>query len=278
MKYRLSALLLVLSPLLSACSPDPAPVEPVATQVGGTDAASADAATTATADANSGEAQPFDSAPTASDASNTPVVPAGPPQGPAPVAGVDYTVIANGQPYAPLNGQVEVVEVFGYTCGGCAQFEPVVQAWKKRQPADVRFTPVPAAFGGYWVPYARAFLAAEILGLQERTHEDMFRAVHLERSLPVQGVTPEQFGAFYAKYGVEAKAFIDAYQSFGLEARLNRAKQFAMRSGVQSTPSLVVNGMYRVEVGQEGGYDKLLNTVDHLVAQQRGAGAAAGGQ
>lgn len=264
MKFRFAAMLMVLSPLLSACGPDPAPVEPAAAP-----APTSTAATVGT--------QPAEASPVAPEGSAAPVVPAGPPQGPAPVAGVDYTVIPNGQPYAPLNGQVEVAEVFGYTCGGCAQFEPVVQAWKKRQPADVRFTPVPAAFGGIWVPYARAFVAAEILGVQERSHEDMFRAVHVGRTLPVQGVTPEQFAEFYAKYGVEPKAYTDAYKSFGLEARLNRAKQFVMRSGVDSTPTIVIDGQYKVEVTQEGGYDKMLNTVDHLVAQQRGA-TGAGGQ
>ncbi len=264
MKFPFAAMLLVLSPLLSACSPDPTPVEPAAAP-----AATSTAATVGT--------QPAETAPVAPEGSVAPAVPAGPPQGPAPVAGVDYTVIPNGQPYAPLNGQVEVAEVFGYTCGGCAQFEPVVQGWKKRQAADVRFTAVPAAFGGYWLPYARAFLAAEILGVQERTHEDMFRAVHMERTLPVQGVTPEQFAEFYARYGVDSKAFLDAYKSFGLEARLNRAKQFAMRSSIESTPTIVVNGQYKVEVSQEGGYEKMLNTVDHLVAQLR-SGAAAGEQ
>lgn len=264
MKFRFAALLLVLSPLLSACGPDPTPVEP--------SAAPADSSTAAAAGTG-----PAGTAPASAEDSAAPVMPAGPPQGPAPVAGVDYTVIPNGQPYAPLNGQVEVAEVFGYTCGGCAQFEPVVQAWQARQPGDVRFTPVPAAFGGYWIPFARAFLAAEILGVQERTHQDMFRAVHQDRTLPVQGVTPEQFAGFYAKYGVDQKTYIDAYKSFGLEARLNRAKQFAVRSGIESTPTIVVNGQYKVEVSQEGGYDKMLNTVDHLVAQQRG-GTGAGGQ
>ncbi len=264
MKTRFAALLLFLSPLLSACGPDPTPVEPAA----------APAASSAAAMAGT---EPADTTPAASEESAAPVVPAGPPQGPAPVAGVDYTVIPNGQPYAPLNGQIEVAEVFGYTCGGCAQFEPVVHGWTAQQADDVRFTPVPAAFGGHWVPYARAFLAAEILGVQERTHQDMFRAVHQERTLPVQGVTAEQFAGFYAKYGVDQKAYVDAYNSFGLEARLNRAKQFAIRSGIESTPTMIVNGQYKVEVSQEGGYGKMLNTVDHLVAQLR-SGTGAGGQ
>lgn len=269
MKSRFALMLLVLTPLLSACN---------ANNDAAVDPAVAPAATEATPAATPAPA-PAEAAADAPVAADAPATPAAPPSGPAPVAGVDYVVIPNGQPYAPLNGQVEVAEVFGYTCGGCAQFEPVVRAWKARQPADVRFSPVPAAFGGYWVPYARAFFAAEILGLQEKTHQDMFNAVHVQRSLPVQGVTPEQFGDFYARYGGDPKAFVATYNSFGIEAKLNRAKQFAMRSQVQSTPTLVVNGKYTVQVGENGGYEKMLGTVDHLVAQERlvTAGAAAAG-
>lgn len=259
MKSRFALMLLVLMPLLSACGAnDDAAVAPAVAP-----AATSDAATPAAA--------PVEAAPDAPLAPEAPATPATSPSGPAPVAGVDYVEIANSQPYAPLNGQVEVAEVFGYTCGGCAQFEPVVKAWKARQPADVRFSPVPAAFGGYWIPYARAFFAAEILGLQEKTHEAMFNAVHVQRSLPVQGVTPEQFGEFYAKHGGDAKAFVATFNSFGIEAKLNRAKQFAMRTQVQSTPTMVVNGKYAVQVTESGGYDKMLSTVDHLVAQERAA-------
>ena len=53
-----------------------------------------------------------------------------------PVAGVDYVEIPNGKPFAPLNGKVEVVEVFGYTCIHCAHFQPQVAAWKRKQPVS----------------------------------------------------------------------------------------------------------------------------------------------
>ena len=186
--------------------------------------------------------------------------------------GVHYRYVEQGRPYAALApGMVEVAEIFGYTCPGCAQFEPEFSAWKKKQPADVRVTPVAAPFGGHWDPYARAFFAAETLGVLDRTHADMFKAVHILRSLPVQGVTPEQFGTFYAQHGVDAKQFTAMMQSFGVESKLNRAKQFAMRSQAQSTPSVVVNGKYLVTVDPKRGYAHLLNTVEHLIAQERAA-------
>lgn len=266
MNLRLVLTLSVLLPLMAACNkPSEAPEPPApATEA----AAPAPAAPAEPAASSETPTATEDAAATASEPAPSAAIT--PPSGPAPVAGVDYTVIQNGQPFAPLNGKIEVVEVFGYTCGGCAQFEPVVKSWKRKLPADVRFTPVPAAFGGYWVPYARAYWAAETMGVVDKTHDAMFNAVHVQRSLPVQGVTPEQFGQFYAQHGVDAKAFVSTYNSFGLEAKLNRGKQFAVRSRIESTPSLVVNGKYTVTVG-ESGYDKMLNTVEHLIAQERAA-------
>ena len=256
MKSRFALTLLVLIPLLAACNAQsdtsaaataPVVAEPAAAPV---------------------EATPEGSTPAdASAATGTAPVVAGAPTGPAPVAGTDYVELANGQPYAPLNGQVEVVEVFGYTCPHCAQFEPLITAWKRKQPADVRVTPVPAAFGGYWETYARAFFAAETLGVLEKSHEQMFNAIHVARQLGLDA-TPEQVGKFYEQYGVDAKTFANTMKSFGVETKLNRAKQFAARSQIEGTPSIVVNGKYLVNVDQRG-YEHMFNTVEHLAAQAR---------
>ena len=75
---------------------------------------------------------------------------------------------------------------------------------------------------------------------------------------------------FYAQYGVDAKRFADTFNSFGVDAKINRARQFAVKSGVEGTPSIVVNGKYQVPV-DAGGFGKMLQTVDWLVAHERGA-------
>ena len=255
MKSRFALTLLVLIPLLAACNKQnetpAAATAPVAEPAAAPVETTPEGSTPADATATTGTA---------------PVV-AGAPSGPAPVAGTDYVELANGQPYAPLNGQIEVVEVFGYTCPHCAQFEPLITAWKRKQPADVRVTPVPAAFGGYWETYARAFFAAETLGVLEKSHEQMFNAIHVARQLGLDA-TPEQVGKFYEQYGVDAKTFANTMKSFGVETKLNRAKQFATRSQIEGTPSIVVNGKYLVNVDQRG-YEHMFNTVEHLAAQSR---------
>ncbi|MDQ3270384.1 MAG: thiol:disulfide interchange protein DsbA/DsbL [Pseudomonadota bacterium] len=186
---------------------------------------------------------------------------------PAPVAGVDYIEIPGGAAFAPVPGKVEVVEVFGYTCGHCAKFEPQLSAWVAKLPPDVQFTAVAAPFGGLWIPYAKAYYAAQSMGLDGATHDAMFRALHEEHSLPVSGPTPEQIAAFYARHGADPKRFIATMSSPQVEAALERARAFIKRSGVEGTPSLVVNGKYRVIGGKT--YADALRITTQLIARER---------
>ena len=185
-----------------------------------------------------------------------------------PVAGADYVEIPGGKPYAPLDGKVEVVEVFGYTCIHCAHFQPVIGAWQKKQPSWVRFTPLPAAFGGYWMPYARAYYAAAKLRVLGKTHDAMFKALHETGSLPIQNASDEEIATFYAGHGADPKAFIAAMRSPATDLLLDRSRDFALATGIEGTPTLVVNGRYRV-LGRS--FDDTLRITDYLVARERAA-------
>ncbi len=193
----------------------------------------------------------------------TPVAPVAP-----LVPGVDYVEIPNGTPMAPRPGKIEVVEVFGYTCPHCASFEPVFQEWKSEQRGDVNVVEVPAPFGGYWTPYAQAFYAAQSMNLVDRTHRDMFRAIHEEHRLPIGGATPKDVAAFYAGYGVDPKQFADTMTSKPIQAKLAQARDFLMRSEVEGTPTVVVAGKYRV-IGKNA--QDVLRIIDALVNRERAA-------
>jgi len=228
-------------------------------------AASAAAAAGAPVDAGAADAAGADAA------ADTPADPAADtPQGDGLVAGVDYVEIQNGQPYLPTDGKVEVVEVFGYVCPACARFEPLFSAWKSRQPADVRVTYVPAPYGPQWIPYARAFYVAEALGLVEKTHTPMFHAIHITQDLPGEGKKPdeEKVAQFYGQYGADPKRFLADMHSFSTEAKIKRGLQFMVRTQVGGTPTLVVNGKYRV-LGRS--YEDMLRITDALVARERAA-------
>ncbi|MDG2525957.1 thiol:disulfide interchange protein DsbA/DsbL [Stenotrophomonas sp. HITSZ_GD] len=274
MKTRFALTLMALLPLaLVACKAQdgsadttaPAASTPAATEAApaSTAATPADTATPAPAGNEQATAAPAEEG-------HQPPVNAQPPSGPAPVEGTDYLVIEGGQPYQQAAGKIEVAEVFGYVCPACFRFQPLIGPWKAGLPSDVQFVYVPAMFGGTWDDYARAFYAAETLGVREKTHEALYNAIHVEQSLKGERGkdSVEDIAKFYAKYGVDPKQFADTMASFGVAAKTNRAKQFATRSKITGTPSLVVNGKYLVKGTS---YQDMLRIADHLIARERAA-------
>ncbi|HDS1219963.1 thiol:disulfide interchange protein DsbA/DsbL [Stenotrophomonas sp. TWI143] len=274
MKIRYALALAALLPILAACKADDgtantsaAPAEPTTTPAS-TDPAAAPATDNAgAAPAAEGE-KAAEAAPAAAPAPTTTAL-----TGPAPVAGEDYQEIPNGQPFQPVAGKVEVVEIFGYVCPACAAFQPLVGPWKAGLPGDVNFVYVPAMFGGTWDDYARAFYAAQTLGVQEKTHEALYAAIHSQKTLKGERGrdSVEDIAKFYAGYGVDPKQFAATMGSFAVNAKTNSAKQFAQRSQISGTPSIIVNGKYLVK-GKS--FPDMLRIADHLIARERGAAQA----
>jgi protein dithiol oxidoreductase (disulfide-forming) len=219
--------------------------------------------------------------PAAADAGATPAAAPAAADGPVPglKLGTDYQLVQNGQPFEPLNGKIEVVEMFNFVCPACASFQPLIGSWKKTLPADVRFTYVPAAFGGNWDQYVRAFYASQTMGIADKAHEKVYDAIHLEGKL--KGERGEDsdadISAFYAQFGVDAKAFAGNMKSFAVTGKFNKAKQyFASQSigATPSTPTIFINGKYRV-LGRSA--EDRLRVADALIAYERAqaSGAAA---
>jgi thiol:disulfide interchange protein DsbA len=196
--------------------------------------------------------------------------------GPAPVAGTDYVEIPGGQPYEAVAGKIEVAEVFNHVCPACASFQPLMSAWKSKLPADVNVVYVPAAFGGPFDTYARAFYAAQALGLQDKTHDALYRAIHIDRTLKGERGqdAPQDIGRFYQAYGADPAQFAETMGSFAVEGKLNKGRQFAQRSGVEGTPTLIVAGKYRITGAPGGTRLDQIRTANKLIAMER---AAAGG-
>jgi thiol:disulfide interchange protein DsbA len=187
------------------------------------------------------------------------------------VEGVDYETIPGGQPFEPLNGKVEVVEVFNYICPACARFEPVFSGWSSKAPDDVRVTYVPASFNEQWEPYARAYLVADAMGIADESHTDLFHAIHLANTLPGEGDKPDEakVAEFYAQFGADPKQFLADMHSFSTDAKLKRARQFLIRERVAGTPTILVNGKYVVTTRKS--YEDIARVTDALVARERAA-------
>lgn len=177
---------------------------------------------------------------------------------------VQYEVVNNPVNVNAAPGEVVVQELFSFNCGHCEHFEPVVQAWLAKKPANVRFERVEVAFNPGWVPLSKAYYALKQLGKAEELTPVIFKAVHQERR-PLS--TPELIADFVASKGVDRDAFLKAYSGFVVDSEVRRGVQLARQYDVHGVPAIVVQGKYRTEGNLAGSNDKMLEVADQLVAK-----------
>jgi protein dithiol oxidoreductase (disulfide-forming) len=188
-------------------------------------------------------------------------------QAQTPVAGTDYIEIPNGRPLEAVDDKVVVEEFFNYICPACFGFEPIFVSWTSQLPPYVEVVHIPATFRPDFVPYARAYYAAQALGIAEETHQAVYDAIHRTHTIPAEGdrIDEERIAGFYADYGVDAKEFLDTMHSFGVELKLRRATEHMQRSRIPSTPSILVNGRYLVRGNT---YGQMLEIASFLIEKE----------
>lgn len=195
----------------------------------------------------------------------TPAPPVSMPDGPEPTLGVDYTLIDPPQPLSSEPGKVEIAEAFSYTCIHCARFDPLIKPWLATLPAQVHFVQVPMAHGAV-EPLARGFYAAQAMGVLEKTHAGMFNAVATEHKLTSGKL--DEVARLYSDLGVDGEALKATANSFTVNTQISRNQRTVARWQIETTPTLVVAGKYRVSATVEGGHQGMLRAARWLALKE----------
>ncbi|MEF9896669.1 MAG: thiol:disulfide interchange protein DsbA [Pseudomonas sp.] len=182
-------------------------------------------------------------------------------------AGREYVELSNAVPVS-VPGKIEVVELFWYGCPHCYSFEPVVNPWAEKLPADVNFKRVPAMFGGPWDAHGQMFLTLEAMGVEHNVHAAVFEAIQVQRK---KLTDPEEMAEFLATQGVDKDKFLATFNSFAIKGQVQQAKELAKKYEITGVPSMVVNGKYRFDLGTAQGPQGVLNVADQLIAKERAA-------
>ncbi|MBS0437864.1 MAG: thiol:disulfide interchange protein DsbA/DsbL [Proteobacteria bacterium] len=197
-------------------------------------------------------------------------------------AGKNYFVIDPPLP-TQTGDKIEVTEVFSYGCPACNFAHTYVDTLRKHLPANAQMDFVPASFNKAedWEVFQRAYLTAKALGIAEKAHDAMFDAVWKTGELAIYDAsnriksplpTIEDVAKFYAKYGVKADQFVATANSFTINTRMKQADAFVKAAGVDQTPTIVVNGKYRLTTVSAGGsWDKAEQLVLFLVNKESSA-------
>ena len=174
--------------------------------------------------------------------------------------GKDYQRLSIAQP-TDSPGKIEVIEFFAFWCPHCNDFDPSLNAWIKRQGADVVVRHVPIAFNDAQEPLQRIYYVLDALGKEPELRAKVFAAIHIDHD-PLN--TADDQAAFAAKNGINPKTYLNLYNSFSVQTHVTRANQLAQAYGVDSVPTLAVNGKYTL-----GGRPNTLSVLDQLVASER---------
>ncbi|HEU4781169.1 MAG TPA: thiol:disulfide interchange protein DsbA/DsbL [Steroidobacteraceae bacterium] len=202
------------------------------------------------------------------------------------VAGKHYTVIPTQRTNVPA-GKVEVMEVFSYGCPACNQFLPVMKKLKASLPANAQMVYLPASWNKAeaWPMFQRAYLTAQSLGVADKAHDAMFQAIwatgelgvtdasgRLKKNLP----SIDDAAKFYERVtGVKAANFVNASKSFSVDLKIRQADSQIKEMQVPSTPTMVVNGKYRLNNENMESNEQMIELVKFLVAKESAPAAAA---
>jgi len=168
--------------------------------------------------------------------------------------------------------KIEVVEMFWYGCPHCYEFNnDHLPEWEENLPDDVDFVMVPATFPN-WVIHAKAFFAAEALGVVKKVHQDLFDAIVAN---PKKFDDTDDFKSIFLKHGVSEDAYDKVFEASGFR-KISKVDEAVKKAGdrarayrLTGVPALVVNGKYMVGVREAGSFGNMLKIVNYLVNEER---------
>jgi protein dithiol oxidoreductase (disulfide-forming) len=196
------------------------------------------------------------------------------------VEGRNYYLIQPPRPTGLPAGKVEVTEVFSYACPACNQFQPYMRNLKKSLPANAVLDYVPASFNQAedWPMFQLAYETALALGVADQCHDAMFDAVWTTSELATTDAsgglkshmpTIEDAARFYQKCArVPAAKFVATSTSFGVDKQVRVDEEKLKQYQIDRTPTLIVNGKYRVITQSAGGEQQAIDLVGWLVAKE----------
>ena len=182
-------------------------------------------------------------------------------------AGKQYVELSSAVPVSEP-GKIEVVEMFWYGCPHCYAFEPTINPWAEKLPADVHFVRIPAMFGGPWDAHGQLFLTLQSMGVENKVHSAVFNAIQKEHK---KLTTPDEMAEFVATQGVDKDKFLATFNSFAIKGQIVAAKELAKKYEITGVPTLIVNGKYRFDLGSAGGPEQTLQVADQMIAKERAA-------
>ncbi len=180
-----------------------------------------------------------------------------------PMAGLHFEVLKEPRPVDVPAGTIEIVEFFWYGCPHSYAMAPLVDAWMKRQ-VNVSFTRVAANLRDGFLPHTAMFYALAELGVLDKLHLEIFRAINVDRNLLV---APDVQAEFAAAHGVDKDEYLDAYNSSHVQNESKQARLKVESYAIEAFPTYVVHGQWRIKPTHFQLPENTMEVLDYLLTQ-----------
>jgi thiol:disulfide interchange protein DsbA len=185
----------------------------------------------------------------------------------AQTEGKEYVKIEPSVPTSPGVGKVQVIEFFGYWCPHCHHFDPTLEAWLKKAPANVTFTRVPVAFSPLHRTLQSLYYALESSGQLTKLHPKVFEWVHEKKMKMASDSDVIEFMSANGASMEDAKKMVGLMYSFQVVTKASQAKKLADAYKLEGIPSLAVGGMFVTSPSQAGGEAQAIKVMESLLSK-----------
>jgi len=167
-----------------------------------------------------------------------------------------------------VTDKVEVLEYLWLGCPHCYALEPSMEKWEETKPDYVHFVREAPPLNPSWENHSRGFYAAQFMGKEQEFVVAMFEAIH-EKKQPMRD--KKKIAELAGTLGMDEKKFLSTMDSFAVNGKLKQSIDKALKSGISSVPSIIINGKYRASSSISGGHEGIIETINERAAFEKAA-------
>jgi len=160
--------------------------------------------------------------------------------------------------------KIDVVEFFLYSCPHCYRLEPKLIAWAEKNKDKVNFRRIPAVLTPHWVTLAKAYYVAEELGILDKTHKALFKAIVEDKKIYLSEFT---LAEFFVDFGVDNKKFKEIFNSKKIVDKVSDARVLSVKYKFRGVPVVVVNDEFKTAPFYVKDQEEMLDVLDFLIVK-----------
>lgn len=182
------------------------------------------------------------------------------------IAGKDYEILKNtvtSQKSAPIT----VTEFFSFGCPWCSRIEPSLDKWIQQNKANISFSKVPVVFNKDWQYYAKAYYAAQALGISQKLNPALFQAIQ-QQKLSLKD--DQAMVDFFIKEGVDPATANSAFKySTSIDLSIKEGLALMSRDHITAVPAFVVNHQFKTDLQMAKTEERLFNILNFLIKETK---------